>query len=342
MNDELHDPAESPAENPGVTETTDTADASETDAAAVPREDVTDQGQEPVSADASGETRESGIELFDFRRPGGLAFDNADCWRTWMDAFQLDFREKWLQMTRFETEVNCASPISMSFDKVRKQIANPAVARNMTLGSHAIPVLMVFPRQMALGGVLQLLGESLTEWPEDRPLTSIEASLCEIMFQRIMESLADSWPEKDPLPCQAGAIDLAPHRCRNWDPTTVMSRAVLELSLGDVKAECQWIMPQAELEELLSEIRHVDSVNTADSRQKMQECLYRVPAEVNVALGEANVSVARLANLKKGDVVILDQKIHEPLPLVVEGKTKFHGWLGRSGSRQAFNIIQTG
>ena len=63
-----------------------------------------------------------------------------------------------------------------------------------------------------------------------------------------------------------------------------------------------------------------------------------LPAELTVVLGTVELSLADLARLSVGDLVILDQRVAEPLTALMAGEKKCEGWPGRVGTRQAFEI----
>src|SRR5262249_28760192 len=63
-----------------------------------------------------------------------------------------------------------------------------------------------------------------------------------------------------------------------------------------------------------------------------------LPVELVVVLGTVELTLADLTKLSAGDVVILNQRVSEPLTAYLAGEKKCKGWPGRVGSRQAFEI----
>ncbi len=59
---------------------------------------------------------------------------------------------------------------------------------------------------------------------------------------------------------------------------------------------------------------------------------------MTVVLGTVELSLADLSRLSVGDVVILDQRVSEPLTAELAGQQKCAGWPGRVGTRQAFEV----
>ena len=60
--------------------------------------------------------------------------------------------------------------------------------------------------------------------------------------------------------------------------------------------------------------------------------------EIEVVLGRAHLGPTQLAQLTPGDVVVLDQRVRDPLVAIVGGKEVFRTWPGRVGARQACKI----
>jgi flagellar motor switch protein FliM len=63
-----------------------------------------------------------------------------------------------------------------------------------------------------------------------------------------------------------------------------------------------------------------------------------LPVELTVQLGTVELSLAELAKLSAGDLIILNQRVSEPLTAYLAGEKKCKGWPGRVGSRQAFEV----
>ena len=283
---------------------------------------------------------ESPLETYDFSKPARLSSGNADQWQHWLDLFARDFREKWFQLANVETELRIGEQAALAFEVVRQRLPRPAIAWSVSIGQDNLPTLLVFDRPLALGLVMQLLGEQQKELPDDRPLSAIEHSLCEMMFRRIVDSLSESWPQKEPLDCEIQEMDLFPHRSRLWEPRKTVYTCNFAFDIGDGNTVCQWILPQEELEKMLEQLDIPRVELNAASRQRMEQKVTDVPVEVTVELGRTKVPVSKLATLAADDVLLFEQRINEPLPLVVAGKRKFYGWLGRTGNRQAFKVTE--
>ena len=73
-------------------------------------------------------------------------------------------------------------------------------------------------------------------------------------------------------------------------------------------------------------------------RKQIEKSVAPVELDVSVVLGEAELSVRQLLELKPGDVVQLSRRLGEPLTAPVQGVPKFYGQLGLLGNRYAFQV----
>ena len=118
---------------------------------------------------------------------------------------------------------------------------------------------------------------------------------------------------------------------------TLVCRFQIESPLGT--EPCWWIFPETEIVELLETCQRdaVPMAQTSPSTE-MPALVERLPVELVVELGESRLTMAQLANLAVGDLLILNQTVQEPLSASLSGCPKFQGWPGRVGSTQAFQI----
>jgi flagellar motor switch protein FliM len=198
--------------------------------------------------------------------------------------------------------------------------------------------LFVLPRPLALAMIGIMLGEEPEELPEDRELTAAERSLCDLLSEELCRAAGEAWPDQQPLACRLAGVEPKPQRTRLFAVTeqVLLSR----FGLGGVfgTQEFFWLLPRQAIQEFIASCSTEGRARAAASRPLIEQLARELPAEFVVRLGEARLDVADLARLRVGDVVILDQRITEPLVAAIAGVPKFSGRPGRVGARQAFQI----
>jgi flagellar motor switch protein FliM len=75
-----------------------------------------------------------------------------------------------------------------------------------------------------------------------------------------------------------------------------------------------------------------------EERVQIETLVREMDVELAVTLGTAELTLYDLARLQTGDVVVLRQKVSEPLTAGVGGTPKFRVWPGAVGGRQAVQV----
>jgi flagellar motor switch/type III secretory pathway protein FliN len=109
----------------------------------------------------------------------------------------------------------------------------------------------------------------------------------------------------------------------------------LTTSLGSFSTH--WIAPRSFLEEHLDCV--FDDAADAPENTSLEMLAGEIPVSIAVELGRKTVPLSRIRSLQEHDVIVLDQSIHEPLRILVEGAVKMAGLPGRSDNRQLIKVV---
>lgn len=281
---------------------------------------------------------QANLQPYDFRSPSGLPDGVEQRLLDWCRGLCSIACENWAQFSRSSLVMEHLEQKTLAMYEARLQMPPSAVGCQCSLGERGPSTLLVFSRQVILALVNDVLGETGDQLPEDRELTAVERSLCELWFEHFCQALSESWPLQEALACHAEGCDAKPQRSRLFAPSEGVVLCSFEVSSSFGSDAFYWILPQRPIVELMAEANVNGKNRSEGSRQQLEARVMEVPAQLVVRLGEAQLEVADLAKLSAGDVILLNQKISDPLAAVVAGETVFHGWPGRVGSRQAFKI----
>ncbi len=201
--------------------------------------------------------------------------------------------------------------------------------------------MVVVPRPFLLGFIQGMLGDAVTETPADRELTMVEESLAEYLFASLwLPPFAETFPAAAMLDWQLKEREPHPNMSRLFtgDETLVSFYWRFGGTLGEHPA--WWIMPKKELEEMLGPIAAStpDSQTAALVAKRVETSVKNLPIEITVLLGENQLSLSDIAALKPGDVLMLNQSVHEPLAIRIGDRLKMRGWACRSGAWQTVQV----
>lgn len=203
----------------------------------------------------------------------------------------------------------------------------------------SMPTVMVLPAP--LGNIIAnaMVGESLETAPEPRPLTSLEAVLCETAVAQVVEGLNEAAHALSLPTCRLEQFEPSPHVLRIFpgEEQFLRLRFDFRCPLGDFP--WNWIWPGAVLRQIFPE-KAVSAARVQITNDALREVTQRIPLELRVKLGTAKISVSDLANLAVGDVIVLDQPVNEELACYVGDQPLLFGLPGVHGGRQAFQVTR--
>ncbi len=202
--------------------------------------------------------------------------------------------------------------------------------------------LVALPNPLAQILVGTLLGDQAEEWPEEREMTPSEQSVGEFVVSTIMANLIDTWSGDTAVDLKVVDRESNLRRTKMFKPKEpfIVCRSTMTTPLGS--GQWCWMLPHEFLSKLFGAVRGTSMASEAATRQQLESLARDMTTQVTIRLGGVQLSAPQLAELRVGDLVVLNQKTTEPLRAIVSGKPRFLGWPGRVGNRQAFEISSEG
>ena len=87
---------------------------------------------------------------------------------------------------------------------------------------------------------------------------------------------------------------------------------------------------------------HAFAASGEAAKSWLEESLRRVPAELTVLLGTADVKVNRIVRMEPGDVIVLDKNIADAVDVRVNDRVKLRGFVGSSKGKLALQLANEG
>ncbi len=279
-------------------------------------------------------------EPFDFRRPPGPDHGLLARIESWLAGLCKVGPERLATVLGSPPELAAGKVEAATLRSIVESWQQPMVGCWVVFNGLDDATLLLMPRALAVTYVGLMLGIELPAGDEaqaDRPLTSVEQGLVELLLTEICAALGESWPESDVPELRVEQFEPRPDRSKRVPGSADMTAIGFDVTVGDHTAAMQWLWPQSVRENVQGETRS-GARPSADDRRRLEQLVREVPVEVVVKLGEARLHLRDLAQLKEGDVIVLNKKLGQPLEAVVGARSRFSGWPGRIGNQQAYQI----
>lgn len=281
------------------------------------------------------------LESHDFAQPLRLHTDLADAVGRWLSDWSSILIEKWAESIPFEFKLTFSHADTGRAGAYTDKQTDDLVGYRISVGKRETNTLLVMPRTLGIALVAGYMGEDVEELEEDRRLTPSELSVNHLMVEEMVEALKEAWADDDPVAMKFKQEDWPIRRSRAFLPELSIAICHIKFSAKFGEVDVDWVLPQALLSELfvarLAELK-AEAKGSEQERIQLQTLVGHMLTELSVVLGRAHLGPNQLSALTPGDVVVLDQRVRDPLSVIVGGKEVFRTWPGRVGVRQACKI----
>ncbi len=296
---------------------------------------------EPAPADGSGP------RPYDFRRPAGLSKDQAQ-------ALELVHRALADRLTSYlslylRTDLRCEvealrqGPIGDLFTDLGAPLLYHLVRAEPLAG----PFLFVLSADLTWYALERLLGGGETSAPpEGRELSEIACGLVVLFAERVLGGLPHAWSK---------VASLEPHieettANAQWVRMTLGQGEAVLVTLGlhegeEVHGRFSFLWPVEALKPVAGRLDPKAWMGAAeaaarrqDSARAIRHALAGVSLPVRVTLGEAEIAFDDWIRLKPGDVLRLNRRVYDPLPVLVAGAPRLLGRAGQVGGLLAVRV----
>ncbi len=151
--------------------------------------------------------------------------------------------------------------------------------------------------------------------------------------------LQETWTGATPLALTVQEREPSPRWTRLFVKTEQVLQCTFTLRGPFGEQDWYWLAPYRLLHERINRADIAEpSLMPQEAARKLAALVRELPVEVTVDLGTIDLPIAQLAALAPGDLLILNQRVSEPLNVRVDRRPKFRGWPGRVGVRQSLQI----
>jgi flagellar motor switch protein FliM len=281
------------------------------------------------------------VEIYDFRKPSRLSGDLEQRLGGWLRSICRLIPDHWARHMPFRVEMELQRLEALTAQEALVHLPDALIGYRMVRGAEPAEAFLLLPRPLVLALVAAMVGAAASSLPEDRELTVVEDSLCDYLVQHLMLPVfQETWPGREGLALTVRQKESNPKYARVFAPDALVVVGTFAVRGPFGEQAWYWIEPQKRLLELFAELRQEGpgAAQQVAGRQRMEELVRQLPVEIAVTLGKAELPLLSLARLHAGDLIILNQRVSEPLAASVAGEKKLRVWPGRVGSRQAVQI----
>jgi flagellar motor switch protein FliM len=296
---------------------------------------------------SEAKTNQKEVLPYDFRLPNRISKAQLRTIRNISENFAESFGS--YLMTTLQTVVNIRvnTADQIYYSEYVLSVPDPAVLYTFTIKGTDIRLVLELNIDFALALVDRLLGGNGNSMKPQKVITQIEQKVLSNVIEKIMFDLKKAWMVIDNLEFKLDSFETDIDFVQLSSANESVLLISFEISIGDQSYLMNLCFTTFAFDPILSKLssKKVSTIRnskyfgmTASEVIKLQ--LSEVELPITVELGETQINFQDLLDLKVGDIILLDNKIHNELKVRVNDKLAYYAHSGIVNDHKAIRITK--
>ena len=294
----------------------------------------------------------SKIKDYDFRRPTKLSKEYINTLHMIFEDFSKMSSGVLSTLLRTNVQMQLVAIEQISYDEFIHSIPKfTLLGLFHSQPLNGIQMLEMNPQLCML--LIELLGGGLDirqarkvedDHSDKKAFTDIELAILEAVVEKLTEVYQHVWKDIAELNTVVDGLDTNPQLLQNMSPNEPVVLATFTVKILEITTFINLCIPYVFFEGIIDKLSFRNwfdtnkSTNNEDT-DEIQKSINSVYLDLEVFLGNAQMSLSDFLHLAPGDVVKLDRKTTEPLITHIEGKPFYRVKPGRKDSHLAVELI---
>ncbi len=304
------------------------------------------EGEVPIDIGESEKDAGKIVSRYDFRRPDIVSKDQMRTLQMLHKTFCRHLGTALSTYLRTIVEVNLVAVDQLTYSEFNMSLSNPTYISIFSLDPlEGRGVLEINP-VIVFTIIDRLLGGPGNPPNEIRVLTDIEQSIIDKVVSIFIDGLKQAWKHVADFKFKVTDSEVNPQFVQIVAPGETVILVTLEMKVGESSGIISICFPFIFIEPIMNRLsaQHL----MASTKKRIQESkseiilknVEKTYLSLSCVLGEAQISIREILSLKKGDIIVLNRKVKEPLIVNLQKKEKFLVKPGVIGKKKAVKILK--
>ena len=291
------------------------------------------------------ETPERTAKNYDFKRPAKFSKEHLRTLEIIFEHYGRLLSTNLPVYLRKTVQVNVASSETVTFSEFTNALSNPVVLGIINFEPLAGNVILELSPNLGFAILDRMLGGSGVPLEKNREFSEIEMSILDKIMIACMQLLREPWRNVVDLDPFMERIETNAQFAQIIAPNEMIAIVTLNVRIGDVEGYMNACLPYITLEEIMDKLNTkfwfstMQSISDENYAEYIESMIRRTTVPVKAVLGKSVISVMDFASLQVGDVIRLDSKVDEELPIYVGNLKKFTALPGTNKDKYAVRVM---
>ncbi len=293
--------------------------------------------------DSLDENRE--VHVYDFKHPDRISKDQIRSLRTIHENFSRLLATHLSTVLRAMVDVNLLSIDQVTYSEYTMSLSTPASIYVLYSKGLDGKIIMELSPSLLLFLVDRLLGGSGDTNVQPREITLIEQNVVRNIIDNMIGILNEVWGQAIDLDAQYSSFETDPQFVQIARSSDTIAVIFIEIKVKDSSFQMNICVPYYILEPVLPRLSSQAVIGTVkpvsdEDRVLLHQSLKATKLPVSAHLAKVRMSIRDLLSLQRNDIIKLDTKTDDELPVLIGDKVKFTGVPGKQGRHRAVRITR--
>lgn len=251
------------------------------------------------------------------------------------EKFMRAFRVSLSSTLRKIASITLTSTEFLKFGEFINTLPMPTCMSVLRFGTLRGSALMVIESKLAYALVDSFFGGADRPYTkiDGKEFTQIELSIVKKVVELAINDLENAWASVEKIDCSFVRTEVNPQFVGIVPPTDVVIASTFDVELENATGTISVVVPYATIEPIKQKLQSGFQVESDQTDKKLwtaiiKEQLLETNCEVKVNLGQTEILLQDLMDMKIGDVIPLDQDATGEIDIQIENIKKFKGYYG--------------
>jgi len=300
----------------------------------------------PVSGEHRGlKEKERGnrwVRTYDFRSPDKFGRDQLRALHMLYEDFGRLVSYSLSGRLRATVDAKVTSVAQSNHEQFVKEQGETCVLAILCLEGLQGKALLEVDRSLAMVMIDRLLGGNGSQMVLARALTEIEKAALRSLMTIMMETMAEVWKGIAEIKVSLESLEDNTLFVQSLASREVTVEIRLDMRVGEALGHLRLCIPYYSLEPVLPSLtlrQRLSRPSEDEIAGLSYEDVLHLGIEVVVELGRVYLPFGEVQELGTGDIIRLNTPVEAPVTILVGGKPKARGFLGKAGKNLAVKVI---
>ena len=297
-----------------------------------------------LDVDEMKDAPEKQVKNYDFARPSKFSKEHLRTLEMIFENYGRLISTNLPVYLRKSVQVEVMNSEAVIYSEFSNALSNPVLLGVVDMQPLSGNIIIEMASNLGYTMVDRMLGGVGQPLEKNRDFSEIELLIIERIMTVCVELLSDPWQNVVEIHPRLERIETNSQFAQIISPSEMIAIVTINVKIGDVEGMMNVCLPYLTLEDVMDKLNTkywFSTMQVHDEEQYMETIetlISKAPIPIKAVLGNSTISVNDFVNLQMGDIIRLDSKVDQELPVYVGNIEKFAALPGSSGDYYAVRI----